>query len=101
MCTYLWRTPSECHFTYYHSNDEFYPSGATSSKDISHIINTTHFQRLKNLLEKTSGTIAFGGQTDESRKFIAPTVVRGVKDGDSLLSECVIYMALSRVSNCS
>ncbi|OJA12078.1 hypothetical protein AZE42_02179 [Rhizopogon vesiculosus] len=69
------------------AHDEFYPSGAISTKDISHIINTAHFHRIKNLLENTSGTVAFGGQTDESRKFIAPTVVRGVKDGDSLMSE--------------
>lgn len=68
-------------------HDEFYPSGATSSADISHIISTAHFHRLKGLLDNTSGTIAFGGQTDESRKFIAPTVVKGVKDGDSLMSD--------------
>ncbi|KAG2356681.1 NAD-dependent aldehyde dehydrogenase [Suillus spraguei] len=69
------------------AHDEFYPSGAINTPDISHIINTAHFHRLKNLLDSTSGTIAFGGQTDESRKFIAPTVVKGVKDGDSLMSD--------------
>jgi len=70
-------------------HDEFYPSGATTTPDIARIINLMHFHRLKNLLDSTSGTIAFGGQTDESRKFIAPTVVKGVKDSDSLMSECV------------
>ncbi|KAG1729284.1 Aldehyde/histidinol dehydrogenase [Suillus lakei] len=69
------------------AHDEFYPSGATSTADLSHIINLAHFHRLKNLLDNTSGTIAFGGQTDELRKFIAPTVVKGVKDGDSLMSD--------------
>lgn len=46
-----------------------------------------HFNRLKGLLEKTSGTIAFGGQTDEFKLFIAPTVVKGVNGDDSLMSE--------------
>ena len=78
-------------------HDEFYPSGAISTKDICHIINTAHFHRIKNLLDNTSGTVAFGGQTDESRKFIAPTVVRGVKDGDSLMSECVICMSMLNI----
>lgn len=69
------------------AHDEFYPSGATTTPDIARIINLMHFHRLKNLLDSTSGTIAFGGQTDESRKFIAPTVVKGVKDSDSLMSD--------------
>jgi hypothetical protein len=75
-------------------HDEFYPSGATTTPDISHIITLAHFHRLKNLLDRTSGTIAFGGQTDESRKFIAPTVVKGVKVDDSLMSECVFNFLL-------
>ncbi|KAG1748357.1 Aldehyde/histidinol dehydrogenase [Suillus paluster] len=69
------------------AHDEFYPSGALSTTDISNLVSTAHFHRLKNLLGSTSGTIAFGGQTDESRKFIAPTIVKGVKDGDSLMSD--------------
>ncbi|KAG2065681.1 NAD-dependent aldehyde dehydrogenase [Suillus decipiens] len=69
------------------AHDEFYPSGAINTPDLSHIVNITHFHRLKDLLDSTSGTIAFGGQTDESRKFIAPTVVKGVKDGDSLMND--------------
>lgn len=81
-------------------HDEFYPSGATTTPDISHIISLAHFHRLKNLLDSTSGTIAFGGQTDESRKFIAPTVVKGVKDDDSLMSECVFIFALEYYQAC-
>ncbi|KAG2156901.1 Aldehyde/histidinol dehydrogenase [Suillus bovinus] len=69
------------------AHDEFYPSGATNTQDISHIISSAHFHRLKNLLDNTSGTIIFGGQTDESRKFIAPTVVKGIQGEDSLMSD--------------
>lgn len=70
-----------------HRHDEFYPDGALESPDLCHIISKPHFDRLKGLLEQTSGTIAFGGQTDESRLFIAPTVVKGVKGDDSLMRE--------------
>lgn len=59
--------------------DEFYPNGGLESPDISSIINQRHFDCIKGLLDKTAGTIAFGGQTDESRLFIAPTVIKGVK----------------------
>jgi len=69
------------------AHDEFYPDGAVASPDLTHIINKSHFNRIKGLLDRTSGTIAFGGETDESRLFIAPTVVKGVKGDDSLMSE--------------
>ncbi|KAG0693731.1 Aldehyde/histidinol dehydrogenase [Suillus ampliporus] len=69
------------------AHDEFYPSGAITTADITRVISTAQLRRLKNLLDTTSGTIAFGGETDESRRFMAPTVVRGVKDGDSLMSD--------------
>ncbi|KAH7887098.1 Aldehyde/histidinol dehydrogenase [Phlebopus sp. FC_14] len=68
-------------------HDEFYPSGPLQSDDFCHIVNVSHFRRIKGLLDKTGGTIAFGGETDESKLFIAPTVVKGVKAGDSLMSE--------------
>lgn len=68
-------------------HDEFYPNGSAASPDLAHIINKSHFDRIKGLLDRTSGTIAFGGETDESRLFIAPTVVKGVKGDDSLMSE--------------
>lgn len=68
-------------------HDEFYPDGAVGSPDLSHLVNKMHFNRIKGLLDKTSGTIVFGGQTDESKLFIAPTVVKGVKADDSLMSE--------------
>ncbi|KAF9235550.1 NAD-dependent aldehyde dehydrogenase [Melanogaster broomeanus] len=69
------------------AHDEFYPSDPAASPDFSHIVNNSHFNRIKGLLDKTSGTIAFGGQTDEAKLFIAPTVVHSVKGEDSLMSE--------------
>ena len=48
------------------------------------------FKRVYSLLERTKGTVVFGGQTDEATKAIAPTVVKDCTFEDSLMSECVI-----------
>ncbi|CAG8429167.1 unnamed protein product [Penicillium salamii] len=53
----------------------------------THIINDRNFDRLENLLQKTSGKIVYGGQRDRTSRYFAPTIVTGVKPGDSLLSE--------------
>ncbi|KAJ5638197.1 Aldehyde dehydrogenase NAD(P)-dependent [Penicillium lividum] len=53
----------------------------------THIINERNFDRLDRLLNSTSGQIVYGGQRDRSTRFFAPTIVTGVKPGDSLLSE--------------
>lgn len=66
---------------------DFYPQGAKNSKDISRIVNHRHFQRIKGLLERTNGKIIFGGQTDETKLFIEPTLVLVDSLEDSLFSE--------------
>ncbi|KAJ6105074.1 Aldehyde dehydrogenase C-terminal [Penicillium sp. IBT 16267x] len=53
----------------------------------THIINERNFDRLDRLLTTSSGKIVYGGQRDRSTRFFAPTIVTGVKPGDSLLSE--------------
>lgn len=53
----------------------------------THLINDRHFDRLENLLKQTSGQIVYGGQRDRQKRYFAPTIVTGVKPGDSLLSE--------------
>jgi aldehyde dehydrogenase (NAD+)/aldehyde dehydrogenase (NAD(P)+) len=66
----------------------FYPTtegGAVGSKSFSRIISTNHYNRIKGLLDRTQGKVVVGGQTDEANKFIAPTIVRDVPKGDSLL----------------
>ncbi|EGO03972.1 hypothetical protein SERLA73DRAFT_175681 [Serpula lacrymans var. lacrymans S7.3] len=68
-------------------HDEFYPKGSSVSPDFSRIVSTSHFNRIKRLLDSTQGTVAIGGDTDESKKFIAPTVVKDVQEGDALMSE--------------
>lgn len=43
--------------------------------------------RLKKLLESTSGNIVHGGQSEESERYIAPTIVTNVTAEDALMEE--------------
>ncbi|KAJ7461546.1 NAD-aldehyde dehydrogenase [Mycena latifolia] len=62
----------------------FYPE---TNQEITRIVNQQSFKRVNGLLQATKGTIVCGGDTDETRKFIAPTIVKDVKVDDSLMSE--------------
>jgi len=62
---------------------DFYGEDPKDSPDYGRIINEKHFNRLKGLMG--SGTIVIGGETDESEKYIAPTVITGVKPTDPLM----------------
>jgi aldehyde dehydrogenase (NAD+)/aldehyde dehydrogenase (NAD(P)+) len=66
---------------------DFYPDGAESSDSFSRIVSTSHFLRIKGLLDRSQGQIVYGGSTNESTKFIEPTLVTGVKGDDSLMRE--------------
>jgi len=66
---------------------DFYPEGAESSDSFSRIVSTSHFKRIKRLLDRTEGQIVHGGTTNERTKFIEPTLVTGVKGNDSLMGE--------------
>lgn len=59
----------------------------TGDEDLAAIINERHFDRVSGLLKSTSGVVVYGGKTDRSRRYIAPTVVRDVMVDDSLMSE--------------
>ncbi len=52
---------------------EFYGQDPQQSPDLGRIINKRHFERLSGLLE--GQPIAFGGQTDPSENYMAPTVL--------------------------
>jgi aldehyde dehydrogenase (NAD+) len=67
--------------------NDFYPEGAELSDSFSRIISSSHFARIKVLLDRTQGKIAFGGSTNAETKFIEPTLVTGVKGNDSLMTE--------------
>ncbi|KAJ6531647.1 NAD-aldehyde dehydrogenase [Mycena vulgaris] len=62
----------------------FYPEG---NQGITKIVNQQSFKRVNGLLQATKGTVVCGGETDESQKFIAPTIIKDVQVDDSLMSE--------------
>ena len=68
----------------YHS---FYPEGPKESASLSRIVNEAHTERIKSLLDNTTGSIVLGGDIDVEKRYVAPTVVRDVKGDDSLMSE--------------
>jgi hypothetical protein len=55
------------------------------TSDYACIVSDGHFKRLRNLMTKSSAEIVLGGNFDEQKRRIAPTVYRDVKKGDSLL----------------
>ena len=66
---------------------EFFPNGAANSPDYAKIINTSSFNRIKGMLDNTSGKIVLGGHTDPAKLYIEPTVVLVNSQSDSLLTD--------------
>ena len=64
---------------------EFYGTNPQASPDFTRIVNEPHFHRLEKLLQ--SGTVAHGGVTDADTRYIAPTVLTGVKADDPVMAE--------------
>lgn len=62
---------------------EFFPDGDMS--DMNVIINEKHYQRVKRLLD--SGTAVVGGNYDDSRRFIAPTLLDDVEIDSPVMQE--------------
>lgn len=66
---------------------EFFPNGAKNSEDYARIVNIQAFNRIKKMLDNTSGKIVIGGTMDAEDLFIEPTVVEVTDPKDSLLVE--------------
>lgn len=63
---------------------------AQKSKDMSHIINNRHFNRIKKLLEDAvnkGAKIETGGQSDETDNFFAPTILTNVALDSKVMEE--------------
>jgi aldehyde dehydrogenase (NAD+) len=70
---------------------EFHLDSALESDSYGSIVSASHFKRLQNLMQRSSGEIIVGGDTNEERRHITPTVYRDVKEGDSLLEGFVVH----------
>ncbi|KAM4824178.1 aldehyde dehydrogenase family 3 member A2 isoform X1 [Urocitellus parryii] len=64
---------------------EFYGENIKESPDYERIINLRHFKRIQSLLEGQK--IAFGGETDEATRYIAPTVLTDVDPETRVMQE--------------
>ena len=58
------------------SFDRFLPA---RSQAIVRIVNERHWDRIAGLLDRTAGTVAYGGQRDRAERFIQPCIVTGVQ----------------------
>lgn len=68
------------------AHDKMFPSGSLGSPDLSRIINPMHHERLRSLLDRTRGKVAFGGGWNDNNA-IELTVVGEVALDDSLMEE--------------
>uniref|UniRef100_A0A8C8XQM4 Aldehyde dehydrogenase family 3 member A2 n=1 Tax=Panthera leo TaxID=9689 RepID=A0A8C8XQM4_PANLE len=66
-------------------DQEFYGENIKESPDYERIINLRHFKRIQSLLEGQK--IAFGGETDEATRYIAPTILTDVDPETKVMQE--------------
>lgn len=62
-----------------------YGDDPQKSPDYGRIINTSQFEKLCGLIK--TGTVVFGGATDEKDRYIAPTILDNVKPEDPIMEE--------------
>ncbi|XP_051023514.1 aldehyde dehydrogenase family 3 member A2 [Acomys russatus] len=75
---------------------DFYGENVKESPDYERIINLRHFKRLQSLLEGQK--IAFGGETDEATRYIAPTILTDVDPNSKVMQEEIFGPILPIVS---
>ncbi|XP_047372853.1 aldehyde dehydrogenase family 3 member B1 isoform X6 [Sciurus carolinensis] len=74
----------------------FYGDDPQRSPNLGRIINQKHFKRLQGLLG--CGRVAIGGQSDESERYIAPTVLVDVQETEPVMQEEIFGPILPLVS---
>ena len=63
----------------------FYGEDPANSPDFARIVSDRHFERVSGLLGP--GEILLGGDNDPSTRYIAPTIIDGVRAGDPVMRE--------------
>ena len=63
----------------------FYGDNPQQSPDLARIVNDRQFDRLVNLLDE--GKILIGGNHDRSDRFIAPTLIDGIRPNSKIMAE--------------
>ncbi|XP_061346796.1 aldehyde dehydrogenase family 3 member H1-like [Gastrolobium bilobum] len=67
--------------------EQFFGKDPMESKDMSRIVSPTQFARLVRLLDEVSDKIVLGGQRDEKKLKIAPTIVLDVPEDAMVMQE--------------
>lgn len=70
--------------------EQFFGENAATTDDYARIVNNKHFDRVKDGLidaEEKGAQVEIGGKTDESQRFIAPTVLTNIPKGTLLMEE--------------
>lgn len=75
---------------------EFYGDDPKKSPDFARIINDRHHARLVRLLD--GADVVAGGVTEPSERYIAPTILRNVKESDAVMQEEVFGPILPVIS---
>lgn len=71
--------------------EDFYGKSPKHSADYSRIVNKSHMERIKKLMDK--GTVYLGGEIDEDDNYIAPTIYTDVPDDATIWKEEVYDFA--------
>jgi len=75
---------------------EFYGDDPQKSPDFARIINERHHERLTRMLRDAD--VVAGGETDVSDRYIAPTILRNVKEHDPVMQEEIFGPILPVIS---
>jgi len=75
---------------------EFYGDDPKQSADFGRIINERHYARLTRFLD--GADIVTGGVTDPLERYIAPTILKHVNEGDALMQEEIFGPILPVIS---
>ncbi len=75
---------------------EFYGDDPKQSPDFARIIHDRHHARLARLLD--GADVATGGETDASERYIAPTILKNVKEDDEVMKEEIFGPILPVIS---
>jgi aldehyde dehydrogenase (NAD+) len=72
-----------------------------SSPDLARIVNTRHFARIRELVQQSvaqGAKLELGGKFEESEKYIAPTVLTGVKAEHAVMADEIFGPVLPVIS---
>lgn len=75
---------------------EFYGEDPKQSPDLARIVNERHHARLTRLLD--GADVVTGGETDAGERYVAPTILRNVREGDPVMQEEIFGPILPVIS---